>query len=71
MRSHNPPGVTQPSPNHFRSFPAGGDWEGGTVDSKGRRWNHIPWQGWQLARPNPFLARPPAKRHCWLRWWTR
>lgn len=38
-------------------LPAGGPWEGGTIDREGRRWRHDPWRGWQLAGPDPYTRR--------------
>jgi hypothetical protein len=31
--------------------PAGTNWEGGFTDDLGRRWVHVPWQGWRIATP--------------------
>lgn len=45
-----------PGPMPF--LPDGGNWEGGTVDTNGQRWTHIPHVGWRRERGprHPFLV---------------
>lgn len=45
-------------------LPEGGNWEGGTADAEGNRWVHVPWTGWEMARPSPFLVA--TRRRSWL-----
>ncbi|MFC3986474.1 hypothetical protein [Streptosporangium jomthongense] len=43
--------------------PAGENWEGGYRDGQGRRWVHVPNEGWREVNPAPFLKAensPPA-----------
>jgi hypothetical protein len=39
-----------------------GGWEGGCTDSAGQRWVHVPWVGWQRARPSPFFRHDEVER---------
>lgn len=54
--------------------PVGGNWEGGTVVD-GRRWTHVPWEGWRddgPSLPEPDrLARGRVYRRSRLRRWLR
>lgn len=49
--------------------PADGNWEGGYTDEHGRRWLHIPNQGWTLTGPPPYLTTV-RRRWLWARWWA-
>ncbi|MER7213186.1 hypothetical protein ABT340_39500 [Streptosporangium sp. NPDC000239] len=40
--------------------PAGENWEGGYRDKQGRRWVHVPNEGWREANPAPFLKTKGA-----------
>lgn len=62
--------ATRPRPpcGRFWPLPDGGNWEGGCRDAEGNEWEHVPWEGWRLRRPNPFLklrdelaALPPRR----------
>lgn len=48
------PDVPGPMPH----MPDGGNWEGGTTDTLGRRWIHVPNQGWELSKAR--LVYPPV-----------
>jgi hypothetical protein len=41
--------------------------EMGHTDAIGRRWIHIPWVGWRLQSPSPFIMRPGPRRSWWWR----
>lgn len=45
---------------------AGGNWEGGFTDKRGRRWIHEPRKGWR-AYDRPVYLKP---RQVWC-WWMR
>lgn len=35
--------------------PDGGNWLGGCKDTQGRRWVHVPHEGWRLDDRHPYL----------------
>lgn len=70
MTAAEPIGYTVAEHDQVYALPPhpGDNWEGGATDARGRRWIHVPWQGWEFSNHAPYLVPRVPHAPWWKRW---